>query len=514
MTSTFLLGSYRLLGVLRILVLLFGLSVVPGMTESLVAPYAQDFTSLDNPRVRGQFTRFHRMIDAPKEFRRVEGFARTAALMGCSLAAQSLWSLDRDAERRGERADHPRRVEFRRLIGNVAETVTQTSLRFDPLVNLTQYPAAGGYGVYYGHVGIVLILHRLMTGDPRWDQEIEHLISYLWRESLRAPLGLIPPYAVSSTTSAYPADQSAVLFALSLIEDLRKSPPPVAPPRWAGRDTPPEARSRTRARPNVRAQGDGLAPGLAAPRRKFAVPQLTEAPRRPWRLPAGEPSPFSVFRRVMAAHPVTQEFGLHPSGVHAPNADIPRGVGTAYELINLSRIDPQVAAAQYERFLRDWREPFLMGAGFREWPRGQDRGMDADSGPVIAEIGLASSAFALASARRFEDAKTYDEVLRLGNWWGGYWEAGSGRRYLWLDVPLGLLQVLIPGRRDTFEAYQYMAEATLLRGMTNAPGDGATDGRYVERRWPWAEIGIFLFSILTFFACSRLRLGIDDLLDR
>lgn len=501
--------AYRGLGVLRVLFVVLCFTLIPSLFENLRTPFTEDFASHHNPRVRGQFARMRHHLDAPKLFRGLKTEDRIHALTACTLAAQSLWSMDRAI------ADHkplndPRRIELREMIRNLADTVTQADLRLSPEVSLSKFPDAG-FSAYYGPVTTVLAIHRLMTGNSRWDREIEDAANYLWRESIRMPSGLIPPLAViTAETPVFTADQSLVLYAMSLVRDLRGAPSPPLEPRWSAgnaRSASPVVPLATQIPPKAKTPRKTL-----AKKKTPVVPQLLENPRRPWRLPVGEPSPLQVFAQGMAQNPVTKRQGLYPDGLFHEHADLSRGSGTAFLLLQFARVLPEHADQIYANFHQQMYKRGALGGGFREWPLGLDRGADASSGFIFGQRGLAATVWGLASARYFGDPMTYEAILRFTNWVGGYWEWNGERRYLLLDLPIGMMQALRPATRDRYEALHFLAEASLLRAFTHIPEvrRGGETGLYRDRRWPITEILLMILGITGFAAATHFRERLDE----
>lgn len=504
--STAFIFAYRALSVLRVLFIILSLSLLPGLIENLTSPYSEDFGSLDNPRVNGQFVRMQSHLEGPKAFSRLDDHDRKRVLTACSLAAQSLWSLDR-AIAGDMRSDQGRRKEIREMILNLAETVLRPSLLFTPDVTVTKFPS-GGYSAYYGPVNVVLVIHRLLTGSTRWDREIEHVTTYLWRESLRWPSGMIPPLAPAAQAPAFTADQSVVLYGMNLVQDLKGAPSPPAEPSWSApkaRPVPKENRARKKKEP---------VPGLLG--KTPVVPQLVENPRRPWRLPEGQITPLQVFAQALAQNPVSRRSGLYPAGINHEHSDLPRGSSTTFTLIHLARAMPEGAESMYTNFRSQMFRRAAVGGGFREWPVGLERGQDDESGSIIWKIGMASSIYGLASARRFGDVHTYDAILRFTNWMGGYWEIGQGRRYLAVDLPMGFMKGLFPSSRGRYESMQFLADASLFRAFTLVPEvrRGGEDGRYRDRRWPWTEAILLILGMTGFFSATQGRRHIDDWLNR
>lgn len=82
------------------------------------------------------------------------------------------------------------------------------------------------------------------------------------------------------------------------------------------------------------------------------------------------------------------------SGTHA-YADVPRGSALAWTAWHVAWVDPQAAAALWDRA---WASHGA-GVGMREWPPGVDHPADIDSGPIIHGVGVAASAFSIGAAR-------------------------------------------------------------------------------------------------------------------
>ncbi len=81
----------------------------------------------------------------------------------------------------------------------------------------------------------------------------------------------------------------------------------------------------------------------------------------------------------------------------------PRGCDLSLRIALLARLDREFARTLYAAYVRTcWSERVLL-AGFREHPRGHEAPMDVDSGPVVAGIGMAASAFGLAATRVMGD---------------------------------------------------------------------------------------------------------------
>src|SRR5262245_19520626 len=132
---------------------------------------------------------------------------------------------------------------------------------------------------------------------------------------------------------------------------------------------------------------------------------------------------------------VDPKSGLMSSFVHLDGRarDLPRGCALSWSLAVLPDLDPELAAQQWALYRRDF---LRCGGGlclFREYPPGADRASDADSGPVVAGLGMSASAFGLAAARAQGDTDVAESLRRTGellgfpavSWWGKRYLGGS-----------------------------------------------------------------------------------------
>jgi hypothetical protein len=134
--------------------------------------------------------------------------------------------------------------------------------------------------------------------------------------------------------------------------------------------------------------------------------------------------PLQDFLAVLAARR-DAETGLFPSSVSPTVATgpIPRGCATLWSIGYLAQLDPAIAREQYERAREALGRSVGGVGGFREWPRGRGGAMDVDSGPIVAGVGVAATAFGLGPARLFRDEPTYTVIRRsvlvfgVPAWW-------------------------------------------------------------------------------------------------
>jgi hypothetical protein len=103
----------------------------------------------------------------------------------------------------------------------------------------------------------------------------------------------------------------------------------------------------------------------------------------------------------------------------------PRGCDLSLRLALLAMIDPALARTLYATYVRTYWNDRLWLAGFRERPAGEAAPQDLDSGPVVAGIGMAASAFGLATTRMLGDHWRYGRLrAQLGLWDLGWRLAG------------------------------------------------------------------------------------------
>jgi hypothetical protein len=80
----------------------------------------------------------------------------------------------------------------------------------------------------------------------------------------------------------------------------------------------------------------------------------------------------------------------------------------------MAQFAPQEARELYDNYRRSYFKSWHDLGGFREWPPGEDYGMNSDTGPILLGIGFAASGFAVGPARLFHDEEAYRTVMRTG----------------------------------------------------------------------------------------------------
>lgn len=115
-------------------------------------------------------------------------------------------------------------------------------------------------------------------------------------------------------------------------------------------------------------------------------------------------------------------------------ADAVRGSGAAWSLLYLGLVDEAYARRGHEAMKRTFFDRPAPGiAGFREWPRGDDRGGDVDSGPLPLGLSPSATGFGIATARRAGDIVTLQALLDTAELAGTTLGLG-GRRYLFAPI--------------------------------------------------------------------------------
>jgi hypothetical protein len=117
-------------------------------------------------------------------------------------------------------------------------------------------------------------------------------------------------------------------------------------------------------------------------------------------------------------------------------AAVPRGCALGWSILFLTHLDPQFAAAEYQRFRAAMFVDYGPVGGFREYPAGREGPADMDSGPILFGVGVAATGFGLGAARLMGDEPAFRRMMTMGNlagfpaWW-------RGRRWYRTAGPIG-----------------------------------------------------------------------------
>lgn len=91
--------------------------------------------------------------------------------------------------------------------------------------------------------------------------------------------------------------------------------------------------------------------------------------------------------------------------------DGPRGCALSWMFAFLPALDPELAATLWKEYATTWGIDVIGMRGLREWPPGVRGHVDADTGPIVAGIGAAASAFGVAAARANGDADLFARMV-------------------------------------------------------------------------------------------------------
>jgi hypothetical protein len=136
-------------------------------------------------------------------------------------------------------------------------------------------------------------------------------------------------------------------------------------------------------------------------------------------------------------HPETKLMGGRLNSSTGALIEPARGSGNSWITTLLAEIDPEFARDLYSRYRKHFaieRLDFLM---FREWPQGEARGADIDSGPIIWDAGVTATGVGLAAARANGDAEMASDIHALSELLGWPTTRGDQTRYLFGRLPVG-----------------------------------------------------------------------------
>jgi hypothetical protein len=204
------------------------------------------------------------------------------------------------------------------------------------------------HNLYFSHLAVILGIRRIVAAEGADEALQSRLVRHLRERSLASPLFHARSYPDSAR---WPADQAVTLLALRLYDE---------------------------------AHGSHL---LDAP----LVGYLATMRER--------------------TDPATRLFQSSVSP-ELEYATIPRGCAASWTTLYLAQVAPDVAREQYGHYREHMSETVLGFGGFREWPAGRSRGMDADSGPIVFGVGVAATGLGLGPARLFGDLERYTTIRR------------------------------------------------------------------------------------------------------
>ena len=118
------------------------------------------------------------------------------------------------------------------------------------------------------------------------------------------------------------------------------------------------------------------------------------------------PPALAAYHEALDAVASSGPTGLPPSeltGSHEWSA-VPRGCALAWTVQYLAEVDPVYAHSIWDGLQRWMFVVVGPAAGVREWPLGEDRPADIDSGPIVLGVGAAATAFAIGTAHAMDDS--------------------------------------------------------------------------------------------------------------
>ncbi len=171
-------------------------------------------------------------------------------------------------------------------------------------------------------------------------------------------------------------------------------------------------------------------------------------------------------------------------------ARVPRGCALSWMSSYMAQFAPDEGAALYATYRAQHGIEAWGWHGFREWPRGQDGGMDGDTGPVIAGWGTAATGLGLGAARLYGDEAQYAGIARTADTVG--FRVPGSAHYL-LAPTLGRA-ILFDGETATF---WHERPARMHR---------------TERDWPVGPMGLMLLLLALDALLVRgiFRVGRDE----
>jgi len=124
--------------------------------------------------------------------------------------------------------------------------------------------------------------------------------------------------------------------------------------------------------------------------------------------------PARAWREYVLAHAMDAKLGLpwsEATGARA-TSKLPRGCALSFQTRFLHELDDELAKKWWAAYRRHYLVEHVGMAGFREWPPGQDRKADVDSGPIVDGVGAAASGLGVPAARSMGDEETAKKIER------------------------------------------------------------------------------------------------------
>lgn len=280
-------------------------------------------------------------------------------------------------------ADNGMRREVAPLLGEVAARALSGHVSpYDK--DIAMVSDLGDHGLYLSHLNLILGCYVRVSGDGHYDALHERASRHLAALSLRDGDFHAPSWPGSPK---WPADQTVTLCSLYLYDRTR----------------PAEILEIFR-----------------RPMDRLAQMKKAGLSRKP----------IEGWLAYMKEQATDADTGLHRSAIaDLDYAHLPRGCALSWSVLYMAQFAPGEASDLYAAYRKSHRTEILGFGGFREWPRGQARASDVDSGPVVFGAGMAATGLGLGPARLFKDYRTYDVIMRSASTFGLPVVVGTERRH-------------------------------------------------------------------------------------
>ncbi len=296
----------------------------------------------------------------------------------------------------------------------------------------------GDHNLYASHLNLILGIHRHITGDTTHDALHTRLSKHLRKMSLRdgdAHARSYPrPRHLKERATAYkwPADQSVTLLSLFMYDRTRDATLSKEPIKaWLGKMKSASMRDKTTGLP---------------------LPTLDKK---------------SNYARS------------------------PRGCALSWTVLYMHQFAPKQAVELYGNYRSQYGADVLGFGGFREWPPGEDRGMDVDSGPIVLGVGVAATGLGVGPARMMKDSRHYALAMRSA-------------------TTFGLPTLLLPERH--YLSSPLLGEAILFGGVTATPWfedlghEEMVEPMASDEPWPVGNLLLMLILAgLIYYSLSSVR---------
>ena len=213
---------------------------------------------------------------------------------------------------------------------------------------ILQISDLGNQGIYLSHYNIILGAWKRVSESDNHKEANEQVSKHLAKKTVKDPYKHMRSY--SHLEGRWPADQTATLYSLWLYDQNY------------GTDISSE------------------------PIAQWLEYMQTKATDEKTGLPVSE---------------VTGKWGY---------SNYPRGCALSWSVKYMARFAPEEAEKVWDLYKEHFAVDFVIGVGFREYPKGVERKGDVDSGPIIKElggVGVAATGLAIGASNAIGDNTTY-----------------------------------------------------------------------------------------------------------